>query len=112
MKYTYTVQAGKLQAVILTLALVTTTNAYAIKVCKDESGRTYFTDVGCPEGMAKQDKLQLNQSNTYSTRESINIDLVNDYESRHKTGRSWRWVNKQPGGCARFSRGSEPAANC
>ena len=87
---------NKLQSKLIFLLLImTANNAYAIKVCKDENGSTYFTDVGCPEGAINQEKLNMKESNTYRARDSIDIDIVNDYERRHKTGRSWRWVKKQ-----------------
>ena len=80
---------------IFLLLIICVNDVYAINVCKDENGRKYFTDLGCPEGTANQDKIDINEANTYRARDSINIDLVNDYENRYKTGRSWRWVKKQ-----------------
>ena len=73
-------------------------NANALNACKDENGRSYFTDLACPEGTTKQKEVDLQQTNTYRTRESINIDLVNDHERRYNTGRSWRWVKKNKSG--------------
>ncbi|MCU7843519.1 MAG: DUF4124 domain-containing protein [Candidatus Thiodiazotropha sp. (ex Monitilora ramsayi)] len=80
---------------IFFLLLMIASDVYALKVCKDENGRAYFTDMGCPEGTINQDKLNINESNTYRTRDSINIDILNDYERRHNTGRNWRWVKKK-----------------
>lgn len=80
---------------IFFLLIMITNNAYAVKVCKDENGGSYFTDMACPEGTINQDKLDLKKSNTYRAHDSINIDIVNDYERRYKTNRSWRWVKKQ-----------------
>ncbi len=80
---------------IFFLLIVITNNAYAVKICKDENGRAYFTDMGCPEGTVNQDKLEMKESNTYRSVESIDIGTVNDYERRYNTGRSWRWVKKQ-----------------
>jgi hypothetical protein len=79
---------------IMTLIMVVT-DVYALKVCKDENGRAYFTDLGCPEGTKKENELDIKESNTYRARDSIDINLVNDYERRYNTGRSWRWVKKQ-----------------
>jgi hypothetical protein len=83
------------EKLIIILLILVANNAYAVKTCKDENGRTYFTDIGCPEGTVKQGKLNVKETNTYRTRESINIDMLNDYERRHNTGRSWRWKKKR-----------------
>ena len=80
---------------IFFLLITVTNNVYAIKACKDENGRSYFTDLGCPKGTISQDKVNVQESNTYRARDSIDIDTVNDYERRYKTGRNWRWVQKQ-----------------
>jgi hypothetical protein len=80
---------------IFFLLIMFANNVYALKVCKDENGNAYFTDLGCPEGTLNQDELNIKESNTYRARDSIDIDIVNDYERRYKTGRSWRWVKKQ-----------------
>jgi len=80
---------------IFFLLILFANNAYAVKVCKDENGRSYFTDMGCPEGTKSQGELNMKESNTYRARDSIDIDMVNDYERRYNTGRSWRWVKKQ-----------------
>ncbi len=77
------------------LLIMIANNVYAVKACKDENGKTYFTDVACPEGTISQDELDVKKTNTYRARDSINIDLVNDHERRYQTGRSWRWVKKQ-----------------
>jgi hypothetical protein len=88
--------ANKIEAkLIFFLLIMITNNAYALKVCKDENGRAYFTDMGCPEGTINQNKLNIKESNTYRARDSIDIGIVNDYEQRYKTGRNWRWVKKQ-----------------
>ena len=87
---------NKLKAMLIFFMLIMiANNVYAIKACKDENGSTYFTDMGCPEGTVNQDKLNVEDANTYRARDSINIDMVNDYERRYNTGRSWRWVQKK-----------------
>jgi hypothetical protein len=73
-------------------------NAHALNKCKDENGRTYFTDLGCPEGTTKNGEMEIKDANTYRARESININLLNDHEQRYNTGRSWRWVKKKKSG--------------
>jgi hypothetical protein len=83
---------------IFFILVMITNNVYALKACKDENGRAYFTDVGCPEGTKSQEKVEVKESNTYRARDSIDIGIVNDYERRYKTGRSWRWVKKQRSG--------------
>ena len=89
-------EVSKMKAKLIVFLLVlVTTNAYAVKACKDENGKTYFTDLGCPQGTTKQDQLNLKETNTYRARDSIDIGIVNDYERRYNTGRSWRWVKKQ-----------------
>jgi hypothetical protein len=79
---------------ILSLIMVAN-DVYALKVCKDENGRAYFTDLGCPKGTTRENKLYIKESNTYRARDSIDINLVNDYEQRYNTGRNWRWVKKK-----------------
>jgi hypothetical protein len=86
----------RIGAKILLLPLImVASDVYALKICKDENGSAYFTDLGCPEGTTKESKLDIKESNTYRARDSIDINLVNDYERRYNTGRSWKWVKKQ-----------------
>jgi hypothetical protein len=91
--YRSALSAG-VKILIMSLTMVAT-DVYALKVCKDENGRAYFTDLGCPEGTKKENEMDIKESNTYRARDSIDINLVNDYERRYNTGRSWRWVKKQ-----------------
>jgi hypothetical protein len=83
------------EKLIFIILILFASNAYAVKACKDENGRTYFTDVSCPEGTTSQNEVNVEEANTYRARDSIDVNILNDYERRYKTGRSWRWIKKQ-----------------
>ncbi|MBT5231662.1 MAG: hypothetical protein HOM11_15465 [Methylococcales bacterium] len=64
-------------------------------MCKDESGQKYFTDKGCPKESVDRQRVVVQAGNTFSARESIDINRLNAYERRNKTNTKWQWVKKK-----------------
>jgi hypothetical protein len=60
-------------------------------VCRDSNGNAYFSDRGCPEDTIPEGRDYVPSAQTYSGRESIDTGVLNNWEQRNRTGRSWEW---------------------
>lgn len=60
-------------------------------VCRDANGNAYFTDRGCPEDTVTEGRDYVQPAQTYNGRESIDTEVLNNYERRGNSGRGWQW---------------------
>jgi hypothetical protein len=91
---TATTAAFKIRFTVALVVLAAGTLAQAgqpMAVCRDADGKAYFSDRGCPEDTVMQGRDYVQPAQTYNGRESIDTDVLNDYEERENTGRSWQW---------------------
>ncbi|WP_058557404.1 DUF4124 domain-containing protein [Thiohalocapsa sp. ML1] len=68
-----------------------------VAVCRDANGNAYFSDQGCPEDTTPQGREYVPSAQSYSGRESIDTRVLNNWEQRNRTGRSWEWRNAPAG---------------
>lgn len=61
------------------------------EVCRGADGKPYFTDRGCPTDTVSEGAGYAAEAQGYSGPESIDTGVLNQYEGRHGTGRSWSW---------------------
>ena len=88
------------RATTLVLALIASPG-YAgkqLSVCKDANGKPYYTDVGCPRDASRQGSVYVPGAQSYSGKESIDTNLLNNYERRVGSGRQWQWQGAPQGG--------------
>lgn len=65
-------------------------------ICRDADGRPVFSDQGCPEDTVQEGRGYLPSAQGYSGEESIDTDVLNNYERRYNTGTEWQWQNVPP----------------
>jgi hypothetical protein len=80
---------------VITLAMLAASTlslaGQPMAVCRDADGNAYFSDRGCPEDTVMEGRDYVQPAQTYSGRESIDTDVLNNYEQRGNSGRNWQW---------------------
>jgi hypothetical protein len=81
-------------AIVLTILAQPALAGKRMIACKDANGNPYFSDVGCPAETTSEGWRRAPEAQTYSGPQSIDTNMLNNYERRVGSGRQWQWVTK------------------